>query len=224
MKPSICASPSLLYLVLSILLSPIESQQDCQYRCPDSSLVPAGEKTPLVPLQAPRLPYSNGCSVPSFLQLPDFDFSVCCDGHDACYMTCGVPKEHCEKDFQVCMSALCGDKYDGEQKTECEQTANMLVMGVRMFGCPAFVASQESACECVSKEEVLGKTRDALTRFYSRFNPDKTQEEIDVFVEKNKGKKTPGMWRTLFKKYPQSITIISRDGEKQTESGLGEEL
>jgi hypothetical protein len=207
------STASLSLLLLSLVLALSRAQQQCKFSCPDPTKAP---------VQAARLPYSNGCSVPSFIQLPDFDFSTCCDQHDACYMVCGVSKELCEKDFGACLTSLCETKYDRDKS--CSDTANTFVMGVRMFGCPAFMGSQQSACDCVDGSEVEGRTMDAVTKFYARFNPEKGLPEVEQTVEKNKGKKAPSMWRALFKKYPKAISIISRDGESQTPTGLGEEL
>ena len=92
------------YLVLFPLFRGAATQ-NCEY-----TGCQAGER--VVPV--PRIrPWSNGCSVPPFIQLPDFQFTKCCDLHDTCYMTCGMSKDGCEKAFDKCLKAHCKAAYPG---------------------------------------------------------------------------------------------------------------
>jgi hypothetical protein len=174
-----------------------------------------------IAVMAPHRPVSNGCSVPSFIQLPDFQFEKCCDLHDACYQSCGVQKEECEKYFERCLKSHCRETHPGNE--ECVGTANTFVAGVRMFGCNGYQTSQESSCECVPAKDARAANERALTSFYKRYNSTKTTSEIAHALDKNKGHEGK-MWHALFRKYPDSIEIISRDGQAQTKDGRGSEL
>jgi hypothetical protein len=198
---------------LLFLVNDVSSKADCEYRkC---------EEQGLVAVKSNERPYSNGCSVPSFIQLPDFQFDKCCDLHDSCYMSCGINKNDCEADFNRCLKRHCKDAHKGNK--QCEDVANTFVTGVRMFGCNGYVSSQATGCTCVEKEKVHEHNQQVLTNFYQRYNQSKTQEEISDALIKHKGKEGK-MWSALYKKYPQSIQIVSRDGQSSTENGRGDEL
>ena len=190
----------------------VQSQECAWTKCEDKGMVAVKSST---------RPYSNGCSVPSFIQLPDFKFEKCCDSHDACYQACGASKNDCERDFQKCLKAHCNSRYKGNG--ECKKTAQTFVTGVKMFGCNGYQESQAIACDCVSRSKADSRNSAVLRKFYDRFNSSKTDEDIGTVVKKNKGKEGT-MWRALFNKYPEAIEVISRDGQAQTPSGKGSEL
>ena len=102
-------------------------------------------------------------------------------------------------------------------------TADTFVMGVSMFGCGGYQGSQEIGCQCVPKAEADSANLRSLQLFYARYNESKTPEEIRVALDRNKGKEGK-MWNALYKKYPEAIEIISRNGEAQTSTGRGSEL
>jgi len=196
----------------NLSIQPVISQD-----CPVTTCAEQG----LVPVATPHRPVSNGCSVPSFIQLPDFTFEKCCDHHDACYQSCGVKKGDCEVHFDRCLKKHCKSAYPGNQ--ECLGTASTFVTGVRMFGCNGFQNSQDSGCQCVEKTEVASANEQVLKAFYSQYNTSKTAEDIRAALLKNEGKEGK-MWHALYNKYPSSIEIISRDGQAQAASGRGSEL
>jgi hypothetical protein len=136
-------------------------------------------------------------------------------------MACGVPKEECEVDFNKCLVKHCKSMYGGN--TECLDTAGTYVAGVRMFGCQGFIGSQEVGCSCLKRSDIYSHSTNTLTRFYERFNSSKTSADVTAALSKYKGKEGT-MWKELFKLYPKSIEIISRDGQRQKPSGRGSEL
>ena len=193
------------YLVLFPLFR-CAATQNCEY-----TGCQAGER--VVPV--PRIrPWSNGCSVPPFIQLPDFQFTKCCDLHDTCYMTCGMSKDGCEKAFDKCLKAHCKAAYPGS--ADCTQTADTFVTGVQMFGCQGYLGSQAESCECVAKDRAPGRFREYVDAFYAAYNRSKTSDpaELDGVLQKYAGKEGQLVYQ-LYRKYPQSIEIISRNGQDQ---------
>merc|ERR1712086_655133 len=161
-------------------------------------------------------PWSNGCSVPPFIQLPDYTFEKCCDQHDSCYMACGVPKETCEKAFGKCLRRHCKAQYAGND--ECASTASTYVMGVTAFGCNGYQESQKLGCECVKQPQARAHTEKVLTNFFAKFNATKTPEDVSSALDVYEGKEGLMLHR-LYMKYPDSIQIISRDGQAQKSRG-----
>mmetsp|Transcript_1034 Transcript_1034/g.2072 ORF Transcript_1034/g.2072 Transcript_1034/m.2072 type:complete len:212 (-) Transcript_1034:192-827(-) len=161
-------------------------------------------------------PWSNGCSVPPFIQMPDFSFEKCCDNHDSCYMSCGVSKDECEKSFGSCLKKHCKAKYPGNE--ECISTANTYVMGVTAFGCNGYQESQVIGCECVAPAKAEEHTEKVVTNFFAKYNKTKTPEEVSAALAQYKGK-VGTMLNRLYRKYPEAIEIISRDGQAQKRRG-----
>ncbi len=91
-----------------------------------------------VPVQKfKRKVQSNGCSKPEFLTVEgEEDFTTCCDHHDACYATCGISKDYCEKEFEKCMKRLCKEAFSSNDR--CEGAASTYAMGTAMFGDAGF--------------------------------------------------------------------------------------
>lgn len=205
---------ALVLLIIQILQNHVVAQnQACAFtQCADRGLVA---------VKSNNRPVSNGCSVPSFIQLPDFQFEKCCDQHDSCYQACGISKNSCETHFGRCLKEHCKAVHAGN--SECTQTADTFVMGVKMFGCNGYQESQEASCDCVEKDYADTHRQGSLTNFYANYNESKTAGDIASALQKNKGKEG-AMWRALYSKYPESIEIISRDGQASTESGRGSEL
>ena len=154
-------------------------------------------------------PWSNGCSVPPFIQMPDFAFEKCCDLHDTCYMTCGVSKAFCEKEFEKCLIGHCKRSYKGN--AECKSTASTFVMGVEMFGCTGYQESQQEACDCLSDgAKTVERFAEYTSSFYAAYNS--THALPAETAQKFSGKEGQLVY-ALYKKYPQAIEIISRDGQ-----------
>lgn len=173
---------------------------DCPSRCP------AGKR--LAPIDKIR-PYSNGCSVPPFIQLPDFTFTQCCDLHDTCYMTCGVSKAYCEKAFGQCLKAHCKKAYNGNG--ECTSTADTFVMGVEMFGCQGYQESQQQGCECLPKADASARYASYLKDFRLAYNGTELSEDL---VRKYANKEGQLVYK-LYQAYPTSIDVIGTDGQRQ---------
>jgi hypothetical protein len=135
--------------------------------------------------------------VPPFIQLPDFAFTPCCDLHDTCYMTCGMAKAHCEKAFGQCLKAHCKKNYNGNGNVtlswfwcvdplflwarsigECISTADTFVMGVEMFGCQGYQASQQQGCECLPKADASARYASYLKDFRLTYNGTELSEDL----------------------------------------------
>jgi len=173
--------------------------QDCPGACENGAY----------PVPQARLrPYSNGCSVPPALRqgLGDYSqFEPCCDLHDACYQACGISKALCESEFRRCMKRQCA------QDTECSSLADLFAMGTTMFGCQGYVELQKDACECVDNAaQAVERVHTYAKQFYAAFN--KTHElpaSTENFL--HQGKHGELLFR-LYRKYPSSIHMITRDG------------
>jgi hypothetical protein len=175
-------------------------------------------------------PYSNGCSVPESMRagLGDYShFEPCCDLHDACYFSCGVPKSFCETEFQKCMDSQCTlqnkNSKSTAQREECDKLAMLFVMGTSLFGCKGYTELQGEGCACVStREKANERVRQYAHEFYSVYNQTHTLPEsfMDKFLDlprsaprvKQIGKHGELIFR-LYRKYPKSIELITRDGK-----------
>lgn len=171
-------------------------------------------------------PYSNGCSVPESMRegLGDYSMFVpCCDLHDACYFSCGIPKPMCEDEFNKCMKRQCKEtKRTKQQRTECEELAGLFTLGTSIFGCGGYTELQKEGCECLPPPEAARRVREYAHEFYAAFN--QTHTLPDRFLNKylqhdgradhtKRISKHGEMIFKLYQKYPKSIELISRDGK-----------
>jgi hypothetical protein len=172
-------------------------------------------------------PYSNGCSVPLGMResIGDYThFHECCDLHDTCYASCGMDKQKCESDFGKCLKQTCGIKFEAStekvKRKECNGMAEMFTMGTSMFGCGGYTELQKETCDCLEPKEAEERVHEYATEFYKAYNqthplPDKLVEKyISPSVSREKRQKNFGMaLYLLYRKYPQSIDVITRDGQ-----------
>ncbi len=188
----------------------------CPHKCKDD----------LFPVPKKRIrPYSNGCSVPESMRkgLGDYShFEVCCDLHDACYMSCGVHKPLCEGEFQKCMKHQCKKMKSKRRSQECESMANLFVTGTSIFGCKGYMELQDEGCDCVARADAEARAKQYAEEFYATYNgthalPDTfTSLYFDLSAKMNRGdviKKYGEMLFRLFRMYPHAIHVISRDGK-----------
>ena len=129
-------------------------------------------------------PVSNGCSKPAGLSIAgEEDFTYCCDRHDACYASCGVPKDYCEKDFGRCMNNMCKTVFSAN--SQCKTAAGMYKMGVEVFGGSGYTGSQAQKCTCLEKGTTLREHyEEILHSRYESFNRELSDEEIDEKIQK----------------------------------------
>jgi hypothetical protein len=172
-------------------------------------------------------PYSNGCSVPDSMRagLGDYSaFNPCCDLHDSCYMSCGVPKQFCEKEFGKCMKEQCKDKSkNAGELHECNGKADLFMTGTTLFGCGGYVELQRDGCDCLSHDEAAKRIHQYAREFYEVYNQTHPlpQKAIDEFLEhedhvhpKKRTEKHGMLLYRLYKKYPHSIDVVgNRDGK-----------
>lgn len=188
----------------------------CPHKCKDS----------LFPVPKKRIrPYSNGCSVPESMRkgLGDYShFEACCDLHDACYMSCGVHKPLCESEFQKCMKHQCKAMHSKKRRKECENMASLFVTGTSIFGCKGYMELQDEGCECVSRVDAETRAKEYAEEFYATYNGTHVLPEaftglyFDLSPHLSRGdviKKHGEMFFRLYRKYPQAIHVISRDGK-----------
>lgn len=123
-----------------------------------------------VTIQSTKQLESNGCSVPSFVQLPSDapDFTSCCHLHDACYSICQESQAVCDNDFHKCMKALCKSENPSASQS-CLETANMFHMGVSMFGAQGFQTTQNAHCDCIKRTKAKQHYTKLLNDFYSKY-------------------------------------------------------
>ena len=205
--------------ILGALSGAAEQKKDgtCPTACPEGQF----------PVPKHRIrPYSNGCSVPDSLRdgLGDYrHFEPCCDLHDACYFSCGVPKPYCEEEFNKCMQTTCKERPTRKLQKDCESMAALFTVGTTLFGCGGYKELQVEGCECVDTSEDAGeRLREYAHEFYAAFNqthtlPDKflnkyLQHEATTTTATRISKHGEMVFK-LYKKYPKSIELISRDGK-----------
>lgn len=141
----------------------------------------------------------------------------------SCYASCGVDKKRCESDFGKCMKHTCRTKYQSnDQKVEnCNTMASTFTMGTSMFGCGGYTELQKETCDCLEPKEAEQRVHEYATEFYKTYNqthplPDKF---VDTYislksVSREKRQQNLGMaLYMLYRKYPQSIDVIGRDGQ-----------
>ena len=198
----------LFFILLLIKVSPSISKK---YKCLSDD-----DDYPSQRSEISLMPMSNGCSKPSFLQIEgEEDFTSCCDLHDACYATCLMSKNECDKDFDKCMKKMCNSNFKS-RKNSCEQAADMYTMGVNMFGVQGYHESQNEYCSCVNKNDVIDHYKKLFHEFYITYtnkdsynatilidrilNIDDDSEDTDKIF-----RKTKRTFYNLIKKYPNAI-------------------
>ena len=190
-----------------------QAGQECPQHCSSSNLHP-------VPKKHIR-PYSNGCSVPPFLRegLGDYrHFTPCCDLHDTCYMACGATKTMCDQEFGKCMKKICGRKFKNSKTglDKCTGMAQTFELGVSMFGCQGYSELQAEGCDCVPRRDAHGRVKAYAEAFYETYNtthplPDSIRERY-LDGKHRKPEEHGELIFRLYRKYTDSIEIISRDG------------
>lgn len=125
------------------------------FRCAGKGRVP-------VMLPMPKL-HANGCGAGGIrVGAGDFNFTRCCDFHDACYGVCGVRMDYCENAFSACLRAYCGEQPRGKKRRQCEGVAELFTMTTGVMGCEFFEEGQSDMCECVDRTEAPGRRSSAL--------------------------------------------------------------
>lgn len=158
---------------------------------------------------------SNGCSKPDFLKIGgEEDFTSCCDLHDACYATCGLSQNYCDRDFERCMQNLCNDFFSSNR--ECSSAANMYAHGSSMFGLNSYMDTQKEHCTCVHVDDVLDHYAKGLNLFYSKHVPVEKRQDGKKILSGSKysSKENPSLYiiyklfYNLVKKYQNSILHV----------------
>lgn len=126
----------------------VRSVIDCELRCPDGF-----RRYPNVHYQ----PSANGCGsygIEIIHEVPSL--TKCCNTHDRCYDICGNNKSACDKDFEKCVKKLCSanslslsEAKSANLRQACESVTTIIYSGTVVLGCPAFLKSQQMACDCV---------------------------------------------------------------------------
>ena len=149
------------------------------FKCNDDE-----SKIPVQRSEMERMPESNGCSKPAFIQVSgEEDFTSCCDLHDSCYATCLMKKTECDKQFGACMKTMCKTTFK-EREDTCLQAASVYEMGPQMFGVQGFQESQHEYCTCVDNYD---KAKDAYKNLFMNFYTtytNKTEENAFEIVDK----------------------------------------
>ncbi len=126
--------------------------EDCTYECPSPQKA--------IP-KSGHYPKSNGCgsmdflfdeSEESFIHVEE-EFTICCNGHDLCYDTCGNDKDECDLKFKKCLYGTCKEKrYEFLDSKKCRLKAKLFFITVLGVGCQPYISAQKSACQCVKDE------------------------------------------------------------------------
>ena len=97
-----------------------------------------------------------------------FDFAPCCDRHDACYETCGMPKAACDRLFKGCMKNVC--RAEGDKYAECVSSSSIFTAGVGIFGCGSYLAGQQQACLCVQRKNAWAYLRSYIADQHTTYD------------------------------------------------------
>ena len=78
-----------------------------------------------------------------------FNFSNCCQEHDACYGNCDYTQEQCDNNFETCLRNACAGEGPGRPMriSVCQTWAERYASAVRNLGEDAFDRAQEH-CDC----------------------------------------------------------------------------
>ncbi|TDH69698.1 hypothetical protein CCR75_001297 [Bremia lactucae] len=150
---------------------------------------------------------SNGCGTSGMSVATAQEYQECCDWHDACYSTCGMPKANCEKRLHKCFKAKCSALQDATKQEECTTTAKIFYISANMMGCQAYQDAQKEACECVPIDKAATATRERLEYFLEQNNAPEEElqdDALDALLAKYKGQE-PTLFLRLLKKYPHAL-------------------
>merc|ERR1711871_27385 len=89
----------------------------------------------------------------------------------------------CDQNFGECMKDLCKSMFS--HNPQCEQAANMYVMGVSMFGGGGFAESQNEYCECKggSKAGAITHYKDLFSKFYKEYTGKPANEAASKTID-----------------------------------------
>merc|ERR1712228_894056 len=135
-------------------------------------------------------------------------------------MACGARKKYCDDEFGKCLRHTCKSRSDAR---ECKEMANMFVLGVNMFGCNGYMSYQKDSCDCLHPEDAQRRVREYANDFYSAYNKTHALPEaiLNTYFDDNQmssshnrmHEKHGELLFRLYKRYPHSIDVISRDGQ-----------
>lgn len=153
----------------------------------------------------------------------------CCVDRSICTQTCGTTSRQCHDEYWACTKKICkgdqncdlaammgsfqADPADDEEvkKTDPPEEYNY-EKDRQKKDCRGYEKSQESACQCVPKDDWQSKTESNLKVFYKAHNPEKLDAsgEIKDLAEvwkKWKGKE-PDMFKALATKYKKKAVEL----------------
>ncbi|KAG2379530.1 hypothetical protein C9374_006647 [Naegleria lovaniensis] len=96
-------------------------------------------------------PTPNGCGPQSQMVVSMIsnvvarEFIQCCNIHDVCYSSCGIPKAVCDNQFRECMLNKCRLDIVCRMKAFSMYTA---VSRPSPLSCKAYIVAQHSGCDC----------------------------------------------------------------------------
>jgi hypothetical protein len=180
--------------------------------------------------------WSYGCkdSGMSFLNTASFDpnnplkgmqqksVDKCCVERDICKQTCGMSAKACHDNFQKCSKKICrGDQncemqamlselmsepYDPDEKFDSKK------YDPEETKCRGYNKGQKESCQCVPEDDWQAVTDSNLKSFYTKYNPEKVDENgeikgLDEVWKKWKGKESE-MFMGLGIKYKEKAVEI----------------
>ncbi len=75
------------------------------------------------------------------------DMVGCCNAHAICYESCHNLRDSCEAYFTQCLGRSCAESV-GLERERCVEIVKALIFETRFSGCPFYLQSQKTACEC----------------------------------------------------------------------------
>jgi len=132
----------------------------------------------------------------------------CCDLRHACLQTCGAVKTFCDDEFLKCGKAACEAIADEEGRKQCNSSAQINELMVKMDNCQRYDQGQYSHCECVPKSEVPARRERVLRAFYKKYNPDGVDKVEALATKADTPARMVGLLMKLYKKYPSVIKKI----------------
>jgi hypothetical protein len=132
------------------------------------------------------------------------------------------------------MQHVCETSPDIDDRPQCLKLSKTFALGTTTFGCMGYSELQQEHCACVPRELAVDRVTQYLQAFYDHYNGTHAlpQKFVNKYVSELHPKTGEPKNETefqrdlgtaifaLYKKYPESIDIISRDGKSGRNGGV----
>ena len=133
-------------------------------------------------------------------------------------IVCGVSRAFCDDQFGKCLKKKCGNDQ------ECKQKADMMKLGTNIFGCQSFLDGQKDLCKCLSLDNEIynNNVKESIINYYNKLSLidesyGKTNDEIEILIEKYKGKEDKLVFGLLNKYHNHLIEQVEMNTQGKFE-------